>query len=225
MNKPPTRKIIQTDDGSSSIYNEQLKETYHSTHGALQESRHVFIDAGLKKCICSPARILEVGFGTGLNVLLSMEYAIAKTHPVEMVTLESEPLEKDLIDALNYDEQLGDQRASDWFSWLHEQDWDVKATFHSLFTLEKKRVNWLTFDPDKDWYDIVFYDAFAPSRQPEMWEFACIKKACNSLKKGGCFVTYSASGQLKRNLKQAGMEVETLPGPPGKKEMVRAVKM
>lgn len=220
----PKRKLIQTDDGSSSIYNEQLNETYHSTHGALQESRHVFINSGLKNFDKSPVRILEIGFGTGLNVLLSMEHAMANNLHIEMVSLEAEPLEKTLIDALNYAGQLNDPRAETWFKWLHEQDWNMENTYEEFFTLTKRLGDWITYEPGNDLYDIIFYDAFAPSRQPEMWTYSCITKACDTLKTDGCFVTYSATGQLKRDLKQAGMHVETLSGPPGKKEMVRAFR-
>ncbi|MEJ2003372.1 MAG: tRNA (5-methylaminomethyl-2-thiouridine)(34)-methyltransferase MnmD [Cyclobacteriaceae bacterium] len=224
MKEQPHRKLIQTDDGSSSIYNEALNETYHSTHGAIQESRHVFLKSGLEHCGARPANILEIGFGTGLNVLLTMEYAIRNEIPVRMVTLESEPLDANLVNNLNYTSQVDDQRAAEWFRWIHEQDWQGNHTYNEYFQLKKINTDWLRFDPGNAVFNIIYYDAFAPSKQPGMWTLECIKKACASLHDGGLFVTYSARGQLKRDLSSSGMKVESLPGPPGKKEMVRAVK-
>jgi len=218
------RRLIQTDDGSSSVYNENLRETYHSTHGALRESRHVFIDAGLAQCSTFPVRVLEIGFGTGLNVLLAMAYAITNGREVNMISLESAPLEEEIIRGLNHAQSMREEQAGSWFSWIHEQPWNEQSTYDQFFTLEKRRADWLQFTTVGDRYDVVFYDAFAPSRQPEMWTFSCIEKACTSLKSGGIFVTYSARGQLKRDLRALDMEVESIPGPPGKKEMVRAVK-
>jgi tRNA U34 5-methylaminomethyl-2-thiouridine-forming methyltransferase MnmC len=218
------RKVIRTEDGSNTIYDDELLETYHSTHGAIQESRHVFINAALAQANQPEIRILEVGFGTGLNALLAMEYALQQNSSIEMTSIESDPLDAKLITRLNYPDHLDHENGRMLFDWIHSQPWNTAAIFNARFSLCKERADWHSYKPTEDYYTIVFYDAFAPSKQIDMWSLNCIEKACNSLQKGGIFVTYSARGQLKRDLANAGMEVETLSGPPGKKEMVRAVK-
>ena len=219
-----SRRLILTDDGSSSVYDQALKETFHSTHGAIQESRHVFIDSGLRQITSDPINILEIGFGTGLNALLSLEYASDQHISINYSTIEAFPLPNEIIKELNYPELTGGGKGKSWFSKLHALDWNRPEALNSHFKIEKLHTNWLVHKLDQEYFDIVFYDAFAPSKQPEMWEYDLIKKACDSLKTGGIFVTYSARGQLKRDLRSAGMTVESIPGPPGKKEMVRAIK-
>jgi tRNA U34 5-methylaminomethyl-2-thiouridine-forming methyltransferase MnmC len=206
-------KIIITEDGSHSLLNTELDETYHSKHGAVQESMHVFIRNGLeffaKKSSKRPINILEVGFGTGLNALLSVHSNI----PVNYTAVEPHPLDEEIIRSLNYTprallEQLHQK------SEVTIQNLQLKKIYSPLQALTLDSV-----------YDIIYFDAFAPSKQPDMWEFPVIEKVCNALTEGGIFVTYCAKGQLKRDLKSLGMEVETLPGPPGKKEMVRGLKL
>ncbi len=220
MSKNPNVRIIETEDGSHSLYNDQLKETYHSSRGAIQESEHVFINAGLEVCRANPIHILEIGFGTGLNVLLSVLWSVRTNTPVAITSLEAFPLADSITESLNYGTLLN---AEEWFRKVHAQPWNEKVSYEHGITLEKLNVDWKEFPLDHT-FDVIFYDAFAPSRQPEMWELSLIQKACDALKPDGIFVTYSARGQLKRDLASAGMVVETLPGPPGKKEMVRAVK-
>jgi len=220
-----TIRIIKTEDGSQSLYNEGLNETYHSTHGALTESQYVFIQQGLDVLVDrgeTNISILEIGFGTGLNAILVQEYA--QRNPALMVdfdTLEPFPLSPDLIAELEYDELI-DGLSREGFEQLHACAWETSISPLDNFTFTKYKCTLAEFDTESK-FDLVFYDAFAPSKQPEMWEKALLSKVCSLLNDSGVFVTYCARGQLKRDLADLGLTVETLPGPPGKKEMVRAI--
>lgn len=205
-------KIIVTSDGSNSLLNTELDETYHSRHGAVQESVHVFINNGLDKIQGNEISILEIGFGTGLNALLTA----LSDKKISYTSLEAFPLDKEVFDSLNYEPKNLLQQ-------LHSAVWDEWVQVNPNFTLKKIHTT-LQEVSLTDKYDLIYFDAFAPSKQPEMWELPILKKVCDTLTPGGIFVTYCAKGQLKRDLKSLGMEVETLPGPPGKKEMVRGTK-
>lgn len=218
-------KIIETKDGSHSLLNESLNETYHSTHGAVQESIHVFIKNGLRHWLSqNPGKevtILEVGFGTGLNTLLTLKESLEQKLKVHYTSLEAFPVSEELASQLNYSTQVPAE-AGQFFSQLHAAPWNTPATITSDFTLEKRegQIQQMTLGERK--YDLVYFDAFAPAKQPAMWELSVLEKVARSIKAKGVFVTYCAQGQLKRNLKSLGLEVESLPGPPGKREMVRA---
>jgi tRNA U34 5-methylaminomethyl-2-thiouridine-forming methyltransferase MnmC len=202
-------KIITTSDGSHTLLNEELDETYHSRHGALQESLHVFIKNGLEYYPKDEVNVFEVGFGTGLNALLTA----LSNKKVNYTTIEAFPLTEEIYSQLNYEPQhlLRELHRN---SELQISNFSFKKIHDTLQSIELDQV-----------YDIIYFDAFAPSKQPEMWELPMISKVCSALTPGGLFVTYCAKGQLKRDLKSLGMEVETLGGPPGKKEMVRAAKL
>jgi tRNA U34 5-methylaminomethyl-2-thiouridine-forming methyltransferase MnmC len=218
-------RLIITKDGSHSLLNEQLNETYHSVHGAIQESRYVFIEQGLKFSFnenASSVSIFEVGFGTGLNALLTIEHVKASNRPVSYTTIEAFPLSADTWVQLNYAEVIG---LPDEFRSLHNCDWNRRHPLVSGFDFLKQNTTLQLLQIEPGQYDIIFYDAFAPSKQPEMWAFDILTKVVYGLRPGGIFVTYCAKGQLKRDLRALGLAVETLPGPPGKKEMVRARKM
>ncbi len=212
--------IIITEDGSHSLRNEELQETYHSVHGAVRESNHVFIQHGfdhqLKKNPSS-LRILEAGFGTGLNALLT---AMRATVPVYYESWELYPLPMDVVRQLNYGDQLS---SAALFHALHEASWNQSVSMNPNFTLLKRTADLLQETPAGQ-FDIIYYDAFAPSKQPALWERDGIRKMTDTLVPGGVFVTYCAKGQLKRDLSSLGLTVETLPGPPGKKEMIRATR-
>ncbi|MGK7389631.1 MAG: tRNA (5-methylaminomethyl-2-thiouridine)(34)-methyltransferase MnmD [Candidatus Cyclobacteriaceae bacterium M2_1C_046] len=218
-------KIIKTEDGSHSLYNPELKETYHSSHGALTESKHVFIKMGLnfyvEEYVPKEIKIFEVGFGTGLNSLLAWQWA--EEHKIKIVyhSIEQYPLEKEVVEEINYGELLGEQEK---FTSLHYIEWDIQTELSSFFTLEKINAIWQEYQIG-DKYQVIFYDAFAPSKQPEMWEEHLIKKCYKALDTPGILTTYCARGQFKRDLSAAGFEVQTLPGPPGKKEMVRGLRV
>jgi tRNA U34 5-methylaminomethyl-2-thiouridine-forming methyltransferase MnmC len=201
-------KIITTSDGSHSLLNEELDETYHSRHGAIQESLHVFIKNGLEFFPKDEVNVFEVGFGTGLNALLTAQ----SRKKIDYTTIEPFPLPEEIFALLNYEPRellLQLHRNPD----LQTANFKFKKLYTTLGSVQLDQV-----------YDIIYFDAFAPSKQPAMWEFPMIEKVCNALTPGGLFVTYCAKGQLKRDLKSLGLEVETLAGPPGKKEMVRGTK-
>lgn len=222
-------KIITTEDGSHSLYHEELKETYHSFHGALQESRHVFIEKGIrfwrtKEGLPDFLKIFEVGMGTGLNALLTAQLAKENNLSIEYTTLEPFPLENELISQLNYPEQSDDPKLKEIFKRIHHVAWEEPIELYPYFQLTKHQMKLEDYPINNQQFDVLFFDAFAPNKQAELWELNALEKCYSLLKKGGVFTTYSAKGQLKRDLKSLGFEVETLPGPPGKKEMVRGVK-
>jgi tRNA U34 5-methylaminomethyl-2-thiouridine-forming methyltransferase MnmC len=219
------REIILTGDGSHSLLHRELNETYHSVHGAIRESRHVFIENGLLRWWNenghSDVNILEIGFGTGLNALLALQEANALQCHINYATLEAFPLSKEVWSKLNYTELLGDKEL---FVSLHELSWNAEHELLPSFRIGKhyETLQSIKFLPDS--FDVVFFDAFGPAKQPEMWTLEMLSKVALALNPGGIFVTYCARGQLKRDLKNLDFMVETLPGPPGKKEMVRAIK-
>lgn len=205
-------KLIVTSDGSHTLLNTSLDETYHSRHGAVQESLHVFIRNGLEKISRDVVNVFEVGFGTGLNALLTATTGSR----VNYTSIEAFPLEASVYNSLNYPPK-------DLLLRLHDAPWNEPVQIVPTFILRKLHAT-LELISLADKYDIVYFDAFAPSKQPAMWELPILKKVCDALSPGGLFVTYCAKGQLKRDLRSLGLEVETLEGPPGKKEMVRGTK-
>ena len=221
-------KIIETEDGSHSLFVPELNETYHSFHGAYRESIHVFMLYGLEAWYSRnpekfPVRIFEVGFGTGLNAWLSLVWAEQYRVPVLYHTIEPFPLEKVIYSQLNYIEvDTSIYHYAPYFLRLHEYPWNEGRIFSEYFNMKKDQTTLeeAVLYPS----DIVFYDAFAPSKQPELWTKDILAKVVKAMNPGGVFVTYCAKGQVKRDLAGLGLEVETLPGPPGKKEMVRAIK-
>jgi tRNA U34 5-methylaminomethyl-2-thiouridine-forming methyltransferase MnmC len=221
-------RIITTSDGSSSLLNTTLNETYHSTHGAIQESSHVFIKNGLQYFIdkINPASVsvFEVGFGTGLNALLALVLTEKNNIKVDYTSIEAFPVDWEVASHLNYPVQLGGNELLARFQQLYLAAWNKKIKITASFSLQKMKTAIQDFDFRSDQYDVVFFDAFAPAKQPEMWTLPVLEKICSAMKSKGVFVTYCAKGQLKRDLRSLGMLVETLPGPPGKREMVRALK-
>ena len=215
------REIIITLDGSSSIYIPAWKEHYHSHHGAIQEAKHVFIKNGLlEKSNEEELKILEVGFGTGLNCLLTLQ-SKPKNQQINYHGLEAFPLEKEEIAQLNYRELL-EQNTVAYFENLHQGSWNEVFKVEEFFILHKIQMLLLECKLEVNSFDLIYFDAFGPRVQPEMWTIEIFEKMFACMKKDGIFVTYCAKGQVKRDLKAVGFEVETLPGPPGKREMIRA---
>jgi tRNA U34 5-methylaminomethyl-2-thiouridine-forming methyltransferase MnmC len=210
-----------TNDGSHTIYVPVLDETYHSVHGAFLESHHVYIKNGFLPvhAVRSHFDILEVGFGTGLNICLSAVYN-SRHRKVRCVTLETNPLSQDILSSLNYRNRLDDPSL---FSKIHEGDWRTWLTVAPEFELFKidQRLQDTRF---KDAFDLVYFDAFAPLKQAEMWTRDVFLNLYRAMRKDAVLVTYCASGQVKRNLKESKFDVEIRPGPPGKREMVVAHK-
>lgn len=219
-------KIIETRDGSHSLLNEQLNETYHSVHGALQESKHVFIQEGLgfvfKNLEKKAVNILEVGFGTGLNALLTLQFSIANNLTIHYTSLEAFPIEENIWSKLNYAEST---ESKVQFEKLHRAEWDKQVEITPGFQLQKLHTTLQRVELEKSRFDLIYFDAFAPNKQPEMWELSILQKIADAMNSGGVFVTYCAKGQLKRDLQSLNLKVETLQGPPGKREMVRAIKI
>jgi tRNA U34 5-methylaminomethyl-2-thiouridine-forming methyltransferase MnmC len=220
-------QLIKTGDGSHSLFNPLLNETYHSHHGALQESLHVFIKMGLQGWLekhpeQQRVSVLEVGFGTGLNALLALHWARENRVRVHYNTLEPYPISTAIARELNYGALLN---AADDMLRLHEAVWEEDVLLYDSFILHKTRQSLETIALAAGHYDVIFFDAFAPSKQPELWEKTLLEKVALAMTPGGIFCTYCAKGQLKRDLKEVGLQVETLPGAPGKKEMVRARKV
>ena len=222
----PNVSIITTSDGSHSLLNAELNETYHSVHGALQESLHVFIKNGfdhiVEKFHGSTMEILEVGFGTGLNALLTLQAATVSKSKVRYTSIEAFPLEENIWRKLNYTKSVG---YNSFFDQLHSSRWGADQTIGDNFVVHKIHAPLQLAELARNNYDLVYFDAFAPNKQPEMWDLETLTLVAYSMKQGGVFVTYCAKGQVKRDLKSLGFNVETLAGPPGKKEMIRATKV
>jgi len=213
-------KLELTGDGSHTLYLKGLDEHYHSWHGAIQESRHVFIDQGLKQVKGEELRLLEIGFGTGLNAYLTCMEAENLDWEVDYHTLELYPLPGEIIRKLNYTQQLGGKGAA-IFDQIHRAGWNRQTTVTPFFSIYKIGEDFLNFHPQGK-YRLIYFDAFAPEKQPAMWQEEQIKKMFDALEPGGLLVTYCAKGVIKRMLKAIGYQVESLPGPPGKREMIRA---
>lgn len=216
-------KRITTEDGSDSLYVPDLEETFHSQHGAIQESNHVFINNGLnfflKNNQADHINILEFGFGTGLNALLTFLHCIGKVN-VSYTTLEKYPIELKTAVELNYGSVL---KEIEKFERIITCDWDSWQAISVEFNLRKVKIDFRDYEPSR-MFDLIYYDAFAPSKQPELWSIDILKQCYNHLNRNGVFVTYSAKGQLRRDLESLGFKVDRLPGPPGKFEMIRAIK-
>ncbi|GAA0891584.1 tRNA (5-methylaminomethyl-2-thiouridine)(34)-methyltransferase MnmD [Fulvivirga kasyanovii] len=220
-------RLITTDDGSHSLYVPALNETYHSFHGAVQESRHVFIEMGLKYRInqgLKSAHIFEVGLGTGLNALLTAEFAFKYQIQIRFTSIEAFPVGYELVEQLNYASYLEAPEAKSWFETIHKSTWNEDVIINPFFTLHKVQAKLEEYQAPQNTFDIVFFDAFAPNKQAELWDLKILSDIAQSMHPEGIFVTYCAKGQLKRDLQSLNLKVETLAGPPGKKEMVRATK-
>lgn len=219
-------KILVTEDGSHTLQHPELDETYHSIHGAIQESKHVFIEAGLNKIAQQKKQfaILEIGFGTGLNAWLSAITAQELKYTIDYTTLEAYPLSSAITHQLNYATSALHAEHSRLFAELHACEWEKLIRINSYFTLEKKEVKLEDFASEKQ-FDLIYFDAFSPQSQPELWTVEQFSKLYKILNDSGILVTYCAKGAVKRNLKEAGFIIEALAGPPGKREMTRAVKM
>jgi tRNA U34 5-methylaminomethyl-2-thiouridine-forming methyltransferase MnmC len=222
-------QLVITGDGSHTLYNPQLDETYHSRNGALTESRHIFINHGLKYYLnnhrdCRTISVFEMGFGTGLNALLALQFAINNTTHIQYHGVESAPLDMGIVEELNFPEIMKWPDGRQYLAKLHTAEWDMWQTLHPQFNLKKTEISIENYEPEADAYQVIFYDAFAPSKQRSVWDIALLRKMYISLSDGGILTTYCARGQFKRDLDTLGFTVDTLPGPPGKNEMVRAIK-
>ncbi len=219
------REVILTADGSKTIYIPDMNENYHSTNGALQEAMHVFIQNGIRTFNSKDEMtVFEMGFGTGLNALLTLVEAVNSNRTINYIGIEAYPVELELIKEINY-EHLVDKRFTASFSLMHSLLWGERHIIHPNFTFQKIHAKIQDYLPLNASIDIIFFDAFGPKVQQEVWTIDVLKKMYDMLKPNGILVTYCAMGQMKRDLKSLGFKVEGLSGPPGKREMTRAVKL
>jgi tRNA U34 5-methylaminomethyl-2-thiouridine-forming methyltransferase MnmC len=215
-------QLIITSDGSHTIYVPELDEHYHSVHGAIRESEYIFISNGFDYCHANPISILEIGFGTGLNSLLTAIRSNAGNRKVLYTTIEKYPLPAHVIKQLNYCQFAGEEWR-DIFNMIHTSDWNKTVSVSKYFSINKIEDDLITCKLYGT-YDLIYFDAFGPDKQPEMWTLDIISKIASITNRYGVFITYSAKGELKRNLRACGFEVSLLPGPPGKRQIIRAVK-
>ena len=215
--------IITTQDGSQSVFSEKYGVTYHSRFGAVTESAHVFINAGLryKAAVQQEIAILETGFGTGLNAFMSWLEAERRNLHIRYLGLEAFPISETEAAALGYPLALGTPEREADFLRLHQCEWEHPYEFSECFTFEKSKTRIEDFARPAT-FDLIYFDAFAPQSQPELWTEEVFARMFESLKPEGVLVTYCAQGHFKRTLKKVGFSVERLQGPPGKREMTRA---
>ena len=221
------RKIIITEDGSSSIYVEDFGEHYHSIHGAIQESEHVFIKSGFfsdRLSSIDKVSILEIGFGTGLNALLTYFSAIEIQKHIHYTAIELYPISYEELQLLNYADKLSYQGADKVFSLIHNAAWEKSESINNHFTICKHKISALDIQFPENTFDLVYFDAFSPTTQPELWSNVLFEKIYYSMKPNGVFVTYSTKGDVKRALKQVGFSIEKLKGPKGKREILQGGK-
>jgi tRNA U34 5-methylaminomethyl-2-thiouridine-forming methyltransferase MnmC len=218
--------IVVTADGSHTIFHPSLQEHYHSSFGAISESRHIFIGAGLLHILqsISEINILEIGFGTGLNALLTLIHAQEQKVKVEYTGLEAYPLPAPVYTSLNYSSCLGETSTQDSYLRMHDCDWNKVIRISEYFTLTKVKTRLEDVRLEKEKFHLVYFDAFSPEVQPEMWTPEIFEKIFSSMANGGILVTYSCKGVVKRTLKATGFRIEKLPGPQGKREILRADK-
>ena len=215
-----------TGDNSHTLLVKELNETYHSTKGAINEALHVFMQRGLfdyiQRTQLKKMSVFEVGFGTGLNAHLA--HLFAKQHQLKLnyFSIEAHPLDLGIIEQLNYSDLIPSEQSA--YLKLHEVEWNKAVEIDEYFTLTKLHQELKDVELDNNFFDVVFFDAFAPDIQPELWTKEVFDQMHNSLKEGGTLVTYCAKGIVKRTIKEVGFNLETLAGPPGKREMIRATK-
>jgi tRNA U34 5-methylaminomethyl-2-thiouridine-forming methyltransferase MnmC len=219
-------KPITTNDGSHTLYVKELDEYYHSIHGAIQESLHVFIQSGLFFIQKKEITIFEMGFGTGLNAFLTYLEGKKNNLMIDYYSIEAFPLSLEDAAQLNYAEQLNATDESAIFNTMHSIPWNVKTEIAKGFNMMKIQSSIEQFPTASlPLCDLIYFDAFAPSAQPQLWEEPVLKKMHQLLKENGVLVTYCAKGVFKRTLKSIGFSVEALPGPIGKREITRARKV
>ena len=225
------REIIVTGDGSHSVRIPEMNVTYHSIHGAIQESRHVFIQAGLIDSEVFDYRgvnhVLETGFGTGLNALLTLIEADKHQNRIYYTAIEPHPLNEKEISHLNYCEQLNQPSYQPYFEKMHKVGWEEMYEITDNFRLTKKRCSLADYSVDsssENTFFLIYFDAFAPNAQPELWTKKIFEKLYNMMLPGGILVTYCSKGDVRRALQAAGFNVEKLPGPLKKREMLRGRK-
>lgn len=217
------RKIIITSDGSTTIHLPSWNESYHSTHGAIQEAYHVFIEHGYKATEKDDFSILEIGFGTGLNAFITLLETAKDQRKVDYVGIEAYPVREDELLALNYVSELDTRNMSHKFEEMHLTPWNKPQQVTGNFSLTKRQMFFHNLQ-DVETYDLIYFDAFGARVQPELWTEEIFELMFKALKPEGKIVTYAAKGSVRRAMQAVGFQVERLPGPPGKREMLRGTK-
>lgn len=218
------REIIQTQDGSTTIFLPDLDEHYHSKHGAIQEAYHVFIRAGFDLFENLNISILEIGFGTGLNAFITLLEAEKHNKTIDYVGVEAYPVMIEEAQLMNYVSELNVDEKSDIFNKIHETNWEEKLEISNNFCLTKRK-QFFNDIVDENAFDLIYFDAFGYRVQPDLWSTEIFRKMYNALRPNGVLVTYAARGVVKRSMIEVGFKVEKLPGAPGKREMFRARKL
>ena len=215
-------ELLLSGDGSHTLYRKDIDETYHSRHGAIQEALHVFIEKGLKEVEKSKKEItiLEIGFGTGLNALLT---CLNSKSIVDYIGVEAYPIKVEVLKKLNYNATVIEESSRKVFDDIHNAPWEKKHPITSSFSIQKieEEIQMLAIQSP---IDLVYFDAFGPNSQSEMWDIGIYKKIYEAMNPNGIFVTYCAKGQVRRDLQSVGFEMERLEGPSGKREMLRGRK-
>jgi tRNA U34 5-methylaminomethyl-2-thiouridine-forming methyltransferase MnmC len=217
-----SNKVVETLDGSKSIYSYQFQEHYHSSRGAVQESRHIFIDLGLKALKQKSISIFEVGFGTGLNALLTYQFAQENLIKVKYHSIEKYPLSVKEYEELEFSNYL--KISNSVFKKIYSLPWNKEITISDFFILKKTEADLIVFEP-VEIYDLIYFDAFSPNTQPELWSEEVFERLFNCLNKSGILVTYSSKSVVRKALLKVGFHVEKHPGPPGKREVLKAIKV
>lgn len=216
--------IVLTRDGSHSLYAPQFDQHYHSLHGSLQESLHIYIDLGLRPYLsvpsAEPIRVFEMGLGTGLNALLTWQLADLTPQAIHYTAIEAFPISEEQSRLLNYEEITGYAGMSK----LHQAAWGEPVWLSRNFVFTKHHSTMQSFNAAGGYFDVTYYDAFAPDAQPELWTEDIFGKVASMTRPGGCLVTYCTKGDVKRALRSVGFKVKKYPGPWGKRDVLRAVK-
>ncbi|MCC9044501.1 tRNA (5-methylaminomethyl-2-thiouridine)(34)-methyltransferase MnmD [Myroides sp. M-43] len=218
------RKVITTSDGSTSIEMEEWGETYHSIHGAIQEARHVYIERGFDKIAASEIKVLEMGFGTGLNAFLTLVEARNKNKVVEYHSIEAFPVTEEESKALNFEALYDTPEDEQLFNQMHQCNWNTTYQITPIFKLHKIHSTFEEAVVNQEFFDVIYFDVFGYQFQPDLWSVEIFQKVYNALKSGGVLATYACRGPIKRAMKQVGFTTEKVPGPPGKREMLVAYK-
>ncbi len=216
--------IITTADGSHTLFAAHFNEIYHSRHGALAESVHVFIRNGLEPMSNGLLNVFEVGFGTGLNALLALKFAVETGKEIHYQGIELYPVEQETALQLNYAEQIGDEHLKTFFEQMHTCKWNEQHLLTENFSFKKIHGSLLEANLEEEHFEVIFFDAFAPTKQSELWSSEIFEKLFLATKRGGVLTTYCAKGDVRRVMQQAGFSVSKVPGPPGKREMLVAIK-
>jgi tRNA U34 5-methylaminomethyl-2-thiouridine-forming methyltransferase MnmC len=227
-------ELVKTSDGSDTLFRRDLNQHYHSTFGAVEESVHIFIRAGLLNVIdqhlneqpdqSNPVRILEVGFGSGLNTMLTQVEAEKLSIPIHYSAVEAYPLNEGQWSSLNYPTLAVCGENPGIFHMIHKSAWNIPVKISDYFIIEKIRTKLESFVPPENSFDLVYFDAFGPDAQPELWTEEIFRNIAQGLRPLGLLVTYSVKGTIVKALKAAGFQTEKLPGPAGKRHILRAVK-